>query len=319
MRKFYFIVTVLVSISCQTVMAEKVFNFLEKFESSQVSINKVGRGFCEVKNGVIVTKDAYATFGKTEWSNYEIKFRARTPRSEEQVQIWSGFRTLNRNERYVVGLKGGLQNDLYFSRMGFMGTDEFLGMAVLDFHPETGTWYDFRFVVCGNRIQIFLNNELLPRIDVTDENGDLVPTGEVSLGGGWIETEYDDLSIKSIPSDFLTGKSNQEYKVLVGLQEKESKRNKERAAYKTIHVNSLSTSRTEISLDGQWLFMPTYELSNEKQAVSPNVEDKSWHTMSVPNFWNPIRIWLHGETMGKFPKVISDYFFKNESLCFLYY
>ena len=314
MRKIYYItVTVILILLSNQIKAEKTFNYQEKFESQQVNLNKIGRGSCEIKNGELVTKDAYATFGKPEWSNYEIKFRARTPKSEDQVQIWSGFRTYNRNDRYVIGLKGGLQNDLYLSRMGFMGTDEYLGLAVLDFHPEPGKWYNFRIVVCGSRIQIFLNNEVLPRIDVTDINMGLAPAGEVTLGGGWIETEYDDLSVISIPDNYLNGQRVKEYQVNSSSQEIESKREKERATYKSIKVSSLSKSRTEISLDGQWLFMPTYEMSEENVATSPTTDDRDWHSISVPNFWNPSRIWLHGETMGKFPKGISDAYFKKET------
>lgn len=39
--------------------------------------------------------------------------------------------------------------------------------------------------------------------------------------------------------------------------------------------------------------------------------------MSVPNFWNPIRIWLHGETMpsptGAQPKGVSDTYYQQET------
>ena len=314
MLKIYYITaTVILILFSNQTKAEKTFKYQEKFESPQVNLNKIGRGVCEIKDGELIAKDAYVTFGKPEWANYEIKFRARTPKSEEQVQIWSGFRAYNRNDRYVVGLKGGLQNDLYFSRMGFMGTDECLGLAVLNFHPEPGTWYDFRIVVCGSRIQIFLNDEVMPRIDVTDRNMNLAPSGEVTLGGGWIKTEYDDLSVTSIPDNYLNGQRVKEYQINSSSQEIESKREKERATYKSIKVSSLSKSRTEISLDGQWLFMPTYELEQEKIATSPTTDDNAWHTMSVPNFWNPSRIWLHGETMGKFPKGISDAYFKKET------
>ncbi len=315
MRKIYFITTtiILIFFSYQTTKADNPFNLNENFEGTKYNFNKIGKGSCSVKNGVLVTKNAYATFGKSEWSNYEIKFKARTPKAEEYVQIWAGFRAYNRNDRYVLGLKGGLQNELYLSRMGYMGTDEFLGLANLDFQPETGNWYEFRIVVCGQRIQVFLNNETLPRIDVIDRNTNLAPSGEVILGGGWIETEYDNLSINSIPNDYLSGKRVQEYQVKTTSQEKAVKREKERATYKSVIVNSLSKSRTEVSLDGQWLFMPTYELNDEKVAVSPSVDDKAWHIITVPNFWNPIRIWLHGETMGKFPKGVSDTYYQKET------
>ena len=54
---------------------------------------------------------------------------------------------------------------------------------------------------------------------------------------------------------------------------------------------------------------------DQDKAVNPAVEDKDWHSMSVPNFWNPIRIWLHGETFGSehYPKGVSDTYFQQET------
>lgn len=75
------------------------------------------------------------------------------PKDAEQVQIWAGFRTHNRFDRYVVGIKGGLQDDLYLMRTGYMGTDEFMGVRPLGFHPVPGEWYKVKVEVCGNRIR----------------------------------------------------------------------------------------------------------------------------------------------------------------------
>ena len=75
-----------------------------------------------------------------------------------------------------------------------MGTDEFMGVRPLGFHPVPGEWYRMKVEVCGNRIRIFLNDEEQPHIDITDNNANLVPLGEIGLGGGWIETEFDAVS-----------------------------------------------------------------------------------------------------------------------------
>ena len=64
------------------------------------------------------------------------------------------FRANNRFDRYVVGIKGGLQDDLYLMRMGYMGTDEFLGVRPLGFHPVPGQWYKLKVEVCGSRIRV---------------------------------------------------------------------------------------------------------------------------------------------------------------------
>lgn len=68
-------------------------------------------------------------------SDYTLKFKARSPQGCGQVQIWAGVRTANRFDRYVVGIKGGLQDDLYLMRTGYMGMDEFMGVRPLGFHP----------------------------------------------------------------------------------------------------------------------------------------------------------------------------------------
>jgi hypothetical protein len=293
--------------------AQPEIKLQEKFENSGQPVEKTGRGLCTIENGVLKTREAYAGFGEKDWANYEIQFDARTPSSESQVQIWAGFRTYDRDDRYMLGFRGGEQNTLYLSRMGYMGTDEFLALRPLYFHPETGKWYHFRIEVCGERFRVFLNNETVPRIDVTDKNSQLAPSGKVILGGGWLTTEYDNLTVVNLAAGHLRGKTVKEYKKGLTAEEKEKKRQLERTAYQSIQVNQLSGSRTEITLDGQWLFMPEYELDNEHKAVTPSASDDKWHVMPVPSFWNPIRIWLHGETFGPHAKGVSDNYFQKET------
>lgn len=118
------------------------------------------------------------------------------------MQIWAGFRTHNRFDRYVVGIKGGLQDDLYLVRTVIWERMSFMGVRPLGFHPVPGEWYKLRVEVCGNRIRVFVGDCKLPHIDVTDKNGGkLVTTGEISLGGGWLETEFDDLSVTPLSAD----------------------------------------------------------------------------------------------------------------------
>ena len=98
------------------------------FSDMSAPLAVTGTGTCAVSGGVLRAKDSYAVFGGNEWKDYEFSFRARAPKGAEQVQIWAGFRTFNRFDRYVVGIKGGLQDDLYLMRTGYMGLDEFLGV-----------------------------------------------------------------------------------------------------------------------------------------------------------------------------------------------
>jgi beta-galactosidase len=312
-RKYVFTGSLMLVFALARVGAQQDFDVKERFDNPNVRINKVGRGTCKIENGVLKTKDAYATFGEHNWADYEVNFSARTPVSEGQVQIWAGFRAANRNDRYIIGLKGGIQDDLYLGRLGYMGTDEFLGLRTLDFHPEPGKWYDFKIQACGNRIRIFLNNETLPRIDVTDKNSRLASSGEVTLGGSWLETEFSNLSVHSLTKNQLKAISDKEYSVEISKDEKEKRRIQERDAYKPIGVDHLTDSRTEVSLNGQWLFMPEYDMPDPSRASSPSMTDKDWHCMMVPNFWNPIRIWLHGETFGPHAKGVSDNYFQQET------
>ncbi|HMH23935.1 MAG TPA: glycoside hydrolase family 2 TIM barrel-domain containing protein [Puia sp.] len=294
-------------------LAQSKTGFKTTFDSENVLTEKKGRGTCVVADGVLTTKDAYASFGNRSDSNYEIRFRARTPLSEEQVQIWAGFREKDRDDRYVLGFRGGLQDNIYLSRMGYMGTDEFLALRNLDFHPQPGTWYDFRILVAGNRIQVFLGKENRPRIDVTDKNSRLAPAGKIILGGGWLKTDYDDLRITALSADPFNSVSHDEYAVVTSEREKAARRERERAAWRPISVSRLLPGRTSVSLNGQWLFMPSYQMPDDRQAASPAANDKDWHSMQVPDFWNPIRIWLHGEMFGPHSKGASDAYFRKET------
>ena len=288
------------------------------FSNAAEPLHVVGRGSCGIENGVFRAKGAYAVFGTPEMVNYSFAFRARAPKDAEQVQIWAGFRNYNRFDRYVVGIKGGLQDDLYLMRTGYMGTDGFMGVRPLGFHPVPGEWYSLRVEVCGKRIRVFVGDEQLPHIDVTDrDGGDMVPSGGISLGGGWIETEYDDLVVAPLAAHALDGVADTEYKKSLNPIEKEEKRRQERSAYAPARLEALTGSRTELSLDGTWLFMPGYQQGDMQAAVSPETDDQDWHVMSVPNFWTPIRIWLHGETMpsprGAQPKGVSDTYYQQET------
>ena len=313
---FFFILVILIvcvgttSLSAQTSTSSSELNTisLDQFE-------KVGKGVCEIRDGILVSRGAYASYGKKDWENLEFSFEARTPETEEQVQIWASFREQGRNERYILGLKGGLQDDLESGRMGYMGDDAFLGIRNLDFHPQIGQWYQFKVQIVKGRVRIFLNGESKPRIDVVDLAPELLTKGNIGLGGSWIKTEYRKLKIRSLPADFLDNVPVEEYSYYLSAEEKEVKRKEERKQYAPVQVGDLMANRTEISLDGTWLFKPGYELENQEEARMISNEDKDWHLMDVPNFWNPSRIWLHGETFmeQRFPKGVSDTYFQKET------
>ena len=288
------------------------------FSNKNEVLQTVGKGSCNIRDGVLYTKGNYALFGEPSWKNYTVSFKARAPKEAEQVQIWAGFRTHNRFDRYVLGIKGGLQDDIYLMRTGYMGTDEFMGVRPLGFHPEPGQWIDVKVEVCENRIRVFVNNSKKPYIDIEDKNGiGTAPTGEVALGGGWIATEFDDLKVTPLAPDALANIKVEEVRLGLNKKQKEAKRIEERAQYKGKKLESLAGPRTELSLDGDWLFMPTYQMDDVAKATDIAVSDEDWHVMNVPDFWSPIRIWLHGETMpspkGAQPKGVSDTYYQKET------
>lgn len=115
-----------------------------------------------------------------------------------------------------------------------------------------------------------------------DKNSNLAPTGEVALRGGWIDTEFDDLTVTPLAEDALKGVRVEEYRMALTTQEKEKKRSEERAQYTSVKLDKLTADRTELSLDGNWLFMPDYQLNDKTKAISIQTNDNDWHIMPFP-------------------------------------
>ena len=247
--------------------------------------------------------------------DYAFSFRARVPEDAAQVQLWAQFRVQDRFDKYWVGLKGGLQDELYLMRQGYLGTDQLMGVRPLGFHPLPGQWYRVKVEACGPRIRVFVGDEPKPYIDVKDPDWELAASGPVELGGGWIPAEYAGLEITPLAENALDGILDEEFSLQRSSSERAAQRLRERAEYTPLSI-TLDGPRTEVSLDGNWLFMPDYEASGSHLA-DPSVDDASWHVMTVPSFWNPIRIWLHGETMpsprGAQPKGVSDTYYQSET------
>lgn len=299
------------------VLSATADNLRYDFSDTSLPLATVGRGDTHItSDGTLLSKGDYAILGDSSLTDYTATFRARTPQDQPQVQIWSGFRANNRFDRYVLGIKGGLQDDLFMMRLGYRGNDELMAVRALDFHPVPGEWIKVRVEVSGPRIRVFLNDETDPRIDLEDPNSSLAPSGPVTLGGAWIPAEFDDLVITPLPAGALASVPRKEYAPVVTKQQKEALRVKQRAAYSPMAVSSADAPRTILSLDGDWLFKPTFEVADSTAAL-PSAPDTDWHIMNVPDFWNPIRIWLHGETMpsptGPMPKGVSDTYYQRET------
>jgi hypothetical protein len=267
----------------------------------------------------VILQDGFAVASER-WKDGEFHFEARAPKGAEQVQIWAGIRCFGRNRRYVFALRGGNNDDLYLARYAPDGGIKFLGIAPLDFHPEPGKWYTLRAVARKNRFQIYLNDEALPRINVVDDSA-LWSEGSISLGGGWLPAEYRDVQARALTQTDITAIDALKDRVwsqpATGL-DWERRRPPQRAAYHPVKVAAFNHPRTEISLDGEWLFLPDQERSSETVPYAADHDDGKWHLMEVPNFWKPTVSWLYGET--GFPhlngvsamKGVSDKFYKEE-------
>lgn len=255
----------------------------------------IGRGKLETNADSLVVQGGFAK-GAQIWGDAELSFRARAPAGTEQVQIWAGFRCRDRESRYVFALRGGSDNDVYLARYAPNGEAKFLGFAPLDFKPQPGSWYRLQAVAIGKRIQIYLNDEPLPRINIVDSDA-LWSNGAVCLGGGWLPVEFSDLEVKPL--------TDEARKVVLAIGDecwaapkidREALRKTQRAAYTPAKVDRFGPVRTEVSLDGNWLFLPDYELPTGATPDSTHYDDNSWHVMPVPEFWTPGLSWLHGET-----------------------
>jgi beta-galactosidase len=309
-KRYLFACATIILLFFNTGLSAQSKDINESFDQLQSGHEITGRGVVKVEQGVLKSKDAYASFGDINMKNYEFSFRARTPEKEKEVQIWSGFRASGRNDRYILGLRGGIQNDLYLARLGYMGTDDHLALRHLDFPLLPGQWYDIKVQVVNDRIKVFVNKQELPWIDIKDPYTEFSPKGKVTLGGSWIETEFDDLQIKALNTDYFSDNTVKEYAVKT--VDKNLKRQTQRAAYTPIVVKNIVGSRSIVSLNGNWLFSPGYQSENTSEAILPEASDKDWHVMNVPEFWNPNREWLHGERYNTASKGVSDNYYQKE-------
>ena len=252
------------------------------------------------------------------WSDCEFSFAARAPQDTSQVQIWAGIKCRDRDSRYVFAVRGGNNDDLYLARYGADGTARFLGIAPLGFHPEPGDWYELRAVTRGSRLLIFLNQEMIPRINVVDDEAPW-NEGGISLGGGWLPAEFRGITVDSLsPSRASAIDALGDAVWEAPKEDKQQLRLHQRAAYRPIELPDIDQVRVEYALNGSWLFAPDQELASTAAPQAETFDDLPWHVMDVPNFWTPTLTWLHAE-LG-FPQLkgvsaskgICDRFYEEE-------
>lgn len=263
------------------------------FKFNKESWQTIGRGSVEWKGKSVTIKDCFISLKDAPLNNYELSFKARASEESEQVQIWSGFGFQNRDNRYSLGLRGGNNNDLYLCRYQSNAKSEMLAIESLDFKPTVGEWYRIRVVFIEGNIRIFLNDEEIPRMVLYDK--EFLNGGSPVIGGGWIKTDYTDFNVEELSEDETNKYLNEKIKfsTLLPADEKEEMREGQRRDYEGIVIENFNDARTEISLEGDWLFMPEYQMDSEQIPYSKDLDDNNWHVMQVPAFWNPVRNWLH--------------------------
>ena len=84
--------------------------------------------------------------------------------------------------------------------------------------------------------------------------------------------------------------------------EKEYLRKMQRMAYVPQKIVTIPPAgRSEISLDGDWLFLPDYQFKKTETPELEGANDADWHVMNVPDLWSPYAAWLFGEGISGIP------------------
>jgi len=272
---------------------------------------KTGRGELSWEAGSVVIRDCILEHIDTLDQPFEFSFEARAVEDAEQVQIWAGIAMKDRNNRYMLGLRGGNNDDLFLRRRKTLGKDKLLSLKPLEFHPEIAKWYKIRIISKENFIGVFLGDEKKPRIIIKDDNP--LDCGSVYLGGGWIKSEYRNIQIRKLEKDFVLPLQSSNGKPDNKTSAKESRRVLERKSYQPVKIEAIRIGRTEILLDGKWLFMPEHEIAGGSPWLE-NTSDKQWHLMDVPQYWNPVSNWMYGWEKGlnQPPSGVSDNYNEKE-------
>jgi len=292
-------------------------NDIPSFEKDNWQI--IDRGNVEFSGKKVEIKDCFITLLNKSYQNFSFEFDAKMSTKTDEVQIWSGFGFQDRDTYYSVGLRGGNHDDLYLCRYQKGGKNKMLALKPLDFEVKSNKKYHLKITQIDSSIFVFLDNEEQPRIKVLDEN--YLKSGSIVLGGGWLPTTFKNLSVKLLSQDDIL--EYQKYKEIniyaFNNDEKENQRREDRKKYKPFPIKIDGNSRNEILLSGSWLFKPNYEVENQKKLVNPEISDIDWHVMNVPNFWNPVRNWLHLQSGTKMPHpgsgVSDNYLQKEHARC----
>jgi hypothetical protein len=154
------------------------------------------RGTIEFSRRSLVTEGKLALWKGQEFSDFELRCRARTAEGVKDGAVWVRFRYRSDDEHYTLAMRGWPCNDLFLFRFGPGGGDRLLAQEPLGFEPVAGKWYDLRIECVRGDIAVYLNQEREPWLVATDESP--LGAGLVGVGGGYRKAEYADLSLEPI-------------------------------------------------------------------------------------------------------------------------
>ena len=251
-----------------------------------------GRGSHAIRDGILHLTSVEAVAGDAAWTDYELKFRARAPASATQAQIWASVRRSARDSRYAIGLRGGDLQQAYAARYAPDGRQRFLKVQPLAAPLVPGTWYEVTIQVAGPTLRVVLDKTEVLRVTDSQEGG--LAAGGIALGGGFLPTEYDDITVTRLDPATIPAAPAVVDLAFAG----EEVRKERRAAWKPQTIALQDAPRNEVSLDGTWLFMPEQQVPKNMDGADPALDDSAWHPLAVPSFWSPVGNWLYDETQG---------------------
>ncbi|RKX47303.1 MAG: hypothetical protein DRP64_01445 [Verrucomicrobia bacterium] len=290
MKKIFILLFAVLVVS----MARGASLFKSDFSDSK-GWNREYGGDWRIENGTARGKTRSIWSGDKGWENYAFTTRARCLEGGGEGQVWLSFRYADEWNRYAIAIRGGLLDEVALFRYREGGYDLPSVMCPLNiplgFDFEENEWYDVKVEVNGGNIRVWVGDVDEPQIDYVDDGPIL--KGAVALGGNYHLCEFDDVSVDALETTPTVDKADSAEADQEALaQAKELKRSQQRKDYQPVVVEEVDKkARTEVSLNGNWLFMPEQDLAAGSTPESPDSDDQNWHVMNVPNFWNQITLW----------------------------
>ncbi|MHB1459362.1 MAG: family 16 glycoside hydrolase, partial [Armatimonadota bacterium] len=290
--------------------------FFSDFANNADGWNPEPFGDWKVQNGVYEGINRSSWTGDKTWTDYRLTFEARIVDKGEDGQIWVSFRYHDEWNRYTLALRDSQLDDLFLCR--YRRTDhtkpdlEIENCYRLGFEPKAGRWYPFKIEVRGNRIRAWVGDVDEPQVDYVDKSP--IPNGAIALGGSWHRNQFRNVRVDKLESatedNAKREASNLAVKQAVETSAKETRRTAQRAGYKPVDIPSFAGKvHPAASIDGDWLFMPDYQLEGDVHPENLSTNDNDWHILKVPDFWNQISNWLYGGN----PKEVSESFRHQET------